>query len=253
MWHFCCRSDSIHTINYDGSDHRIILRKHDFLSHPFAISVFGIHVYWTDWRTNSLVQVKSTIKKKFFLNFFWADTSPFCGVTDTPVLGIWWCMLWISKPGWIPHLGASSLACNGFLRFTSGVTLADFLAASMAAEPFEIHVLEHIRTILYCILHINRTTKLLFELKLQLSERVHKNLLPHILSMNLRFNIILRKRFVISNDSIICRRINLTVVTQLSSRGRSLNRSICMCSIRCASQIYPVSLRMCGEKVCFVT
>ena len=105
-------------------------------------------------------------------------------------------------------------------------------------------------TILYCILHINRTTKLLFELKLQLSERVHKNLLPHILSMNPKFNIILRKRFVISNDGIVCRRISLTVVTQLSSRGRSLNRSICMCSIRCASQIYPVSLslRMCAKK-----
>ena len=53
----CFRSDSIHTINYDGSDHRIILHGHEFLSHPFAISVFGIHVYWTDWRTNSLVQV----------------------------------------------------------------------------------------------------------------------------------------------------------------------------------------------------
>ena len=56
------RSDSIHTINYDGSDHRVILHGHEFLSHPFAISVFGLHVYWTDWRTNSLVQVKCIIR-----------------------------------------------------------------------------------------------------------------------------------------------------------------------------------------------
>ena len=35
-----------------------------------------------------------------------------------------------------PHLCASSPACNAFLRFTSGVTAADLLTASMAAEHF---------------------------------------------------------------------------------------------------------------------
>ena len=35
----------------------------------------------------------------------------------------------------------SSSAYNGFLRFTSGAKPADLLVASMAAEPFPIHVL----------------------------------------------------------------------------------------------------------------
>ena len=40
----------------------------------------------------------------------------------------------ISKPGWIPCLCVLSPARNGFLRFTSGVTPADVLMASMAAS-----------------------------------------------------------------------------------------------------------------------
>ena len=54
--------------------------------------------------------------------------------TDTPVLDFWWCLSWVSKSGWIPCLHALSPACNGFLRFTSGATPADLLAASMAAS-----------------------------------------------------------------------------------------------------------------------
>ena len=30
--------------------------------------------------------------------------SPFRGATDTPVLDFWWCLPWVSKPGWIPCL-----------------------------------------------------------------------------------------------------------------------------------------------------
>ncbi len=33
-----------------------ILRGHEFLSHPFAVSLFGGNVYWTDWRTNTLTK-----------------------------------------------------------------------------------------------------------------------------------------------------------------------------------------------------
>ena len=36
--------------------------------------------------------------------------SPFCGATDTPVLDFWWRLPWVSKPGWIPRLRASSPA-----------------------------------------------------------------------------------------------------------------------------------------------
>ncbi|CAB3232339.1 unnamed protein product [Arctia plantaginis] len=50
------RSDSIHTTDYDGGDHREVLRGHPSLSHPFAITVFESHVYWTDWRSNSVVR-----------------------------------------------------------------------------------------------------------------------------------------------------------------------------------------------------
>ena len=39
-----------------------------------------------------------------------------------------------AKLGWIPHLHASSPVHNRFLTFTSGVTPADLLEASMAAD-----------------------------------------------------------------------------------------------------------------------
>ena len=41
----------------------------------------------------------------------------------------------VSKPVWIRHLCAFSLACNGFLRFTSGATPAELLAVRMLAKP----------------------------------------------------------------------------------------------------------------------
>ncbi|GBP36075.1 Low-density lipoprotein receptor-related protein 1 [Eumeta japonica] len=50
------RSDSIHTTLYDGSAHREVLRGHETLSHPFALTLFESHVYWTDWRSNSVVR-----------------------------------------------------------------------------------------------------------------------------------------------------------------------------------------------------
>ncbi|XP_056636916.1 low-density lipoprotein receptor-related protein 1 isoform X1 [Diorhabda sublineata] len=50
------RSDSIHTSNYDGGDLHEVMRNHEMLSHPFAITVFENYVYWTDWRTNSVVR-----------------------------------------------------------------------------------------------------------------------------------------------------------------------------------------------------
>ncbi|VDP10866.1 unnamed protein product [Soboliphyme baturini] len=52
------KSDSIHTTDYNGHDHRLVLKAHDFLSHPFAIVIFEDRVYWTDWRVNSIVRVR---------------------------------------------------------------------------------------------------------------------------------------------------------------------------------------------------
>ncbi|XP_014241482.1 low-density lipoprotein receptor-related protein 1 [Cimex lectularius] len=50
------RSDSIHRVNYDGTGHHEVVRGHELLSHPFAITLFRDHVYWTDWRSNSVLR-----------------------------------------------------------------------------------------------------------------------------------------------------------------------------------------------------
>lgn len=49
-------SDAIYSALYDGTEVIEILRGHEYLSHPFAVSVFGGSVYWTDWRTNTLAK-----------------------------------------------------------------------------------------------------------------------------------------------------------------------------------------------------
>lgn len=50
------RSDSIHTTTYDGLHHQEIMRGNEHLSHPFSIALYENYVYWTDWRTNSVVR-----------------------------------------------------------------------------------------------------------------------------------------------------------------------------------------------------
>ncbi|MFH4984421.1 hypothetical protein AB6A40_011130, partial [Gnathostoma spinigerum] len=51
------KSDSIHTIKYDGTDHREIIRDSSRLAHPFAITVFENNVYWSDWRVTAIIRV----------------------------------------------------------------------------------------------------------------------------------------------------------------------------------------------------
>ncbi|XP_015265029.1 PREDICTED: prolow-density lipoprotein receptor-related protein 1 [Gekko japonicus] len=50
------RSDAIYSALYDGSGHIEVLRGHEYLSHPFAVTLYGGEVYWTDWRTNTLAK-----------------------------------------------------------------------------------------------------------------------------------------------------------------------------------------------------
>ncbi|XP_035376859.1 low-density lipoprotein receptor-related protein 1B [Electrophorus electricus] len=50
------RSDAIYSALYDGTGMIEILRGHEFLSHPFAVSLYGGSVFWTDWRTNTLTK-----------------------------------------------------------------------------------------------------------------------------------------------------------------------------------------------------
>ncbi|XP_078324342.1 low-density lipoprotein receptor-related protein 1-like isoform X2 [Crassostrea virginica] len=49
------RSDSLHTVTYEGHDHRMILQDKDNIRHPFALTMFGSNIYWTDWGINALV------------------------------------------------------------------------------------------------------------------------------------------------------------------------------------------------------
>lgn len=56
IYYIDAHSDSIHTTNYDGSDHHLVIRDQKTLSHPFSISLFENYVYWTDWRTNSVMR-----------------------------------------------------------------------------------------------------------------------------------------------------------------------------------------------------
>ena len=53
------------------------------------------------------------------------DISPFCRATDAPVLDFCWRLPWVLKPGLIPHLCASSLACSGFLMFITSKSLLE--------------------------------------------------------------------------------------------------------------------------------
>ncbi|KAK6725534.1 hypothetical protein RB195_004075 [Necator americanus] len=50
------KSDTVHTVTYDGSDHVEVLRDHVFSTHPFSVDIFENHVYWTDWRINAIVR-----------------------------------------------------------------------------------------------------------------------------------------------------------------------------------------------------
>lgn len=52
------KSDSVHSINYDGSDERQILRDPIHLAHPFSITIFENYFYFTDWRTKNLYKVR---------------------------------------------------------------------------------------------------------------------------------------------------------------------------------------------------
>ncbi|CAD6194735.1 unnamed protein product [Caenorhabditis auriculariae] len=51
------KSDSIHTVTYDGKDHVEVARDLERLGHPFSIDVFGNFVFFSDWRTNTIGRV----------------------------------------------------------------------------------------------------------------------------------------------------------------------------------------------------
>lgn len=57
------RSDSLHTITYEGQDHRLVLLDKENIRHPFALTMFGSYVYWTDWGINAIVSVSTVFKE----------------------------------------------------------------------------------------------------------------------------------------------------------------------------------------------
>ena len=79
---------------------------------------------------------KLQIDNTYFLFKFWRTSILFV----RPLIPLFWTSDDICHGFQIqdefPHQHASSPACNGFLRFTSGVTPADLLAASVVAELF---------------------------------------------------------------------------------------------------------------------
>ncbi|XP_033629378.1 low-density lipoprotein receptor-related protein 1-like isoform X2 [Asterias rubens] len=91
------RSDSIHSILYDGSLPFTILQGHEFLYHPFAVTVFESTVYWTDWRTNAVygankwtgenvTLVQKTTTQPFDLHVFHPQRQPQVSPENNPCL-----------------------------------------------------------------------------------------------------------------------------------------------------------------------
>ena len=72
------------------------------------------------------------INPSIFQNNFFEDICTFCGATDTPVFDFWQ-----HKPKWWALFAlCRAVHVTHSLRFTSGMTPADLLTASMAAMLF---------------------------------------------------------------------------------------------------------------------
>lgn len=68
----------IETCDMNGH-HRVLVRKLSFYSHPFAISVFEDHIYWTDWETGA-VEVANKFTGKDRKHIIQMDTDRPLGV-----------------------------------------------------------------------------------------------------------------------------------------------------------------------------
>ncbi|KAL5005791.1 hypothetical protein ScPMuIL_016949 [Solemya velum] len=81
------RSDSVHTVDYMGKDERLILKRNNYMEHPFALSLYGDYVFWTDWNKNAVVKankftggnvtvVHETIPQPFDIQLFHPSRQP---------------------------------------------------------------------------------------------------------------------------------------------------------------------------------
>ena len=97
---------------------------------------FKFYVAHTLFKRVVWIRLKCYLLLFFFENNL-EDIGPSCGVTDTPSFGllVMFALGFKSRVDLLTCL-LHHPACNTILRFTSGVTPADILAASMAAKSF---------------------------------------------------------------------------------------------------------------------
>ncbi|KAG5677308.1 hypothetical protein PVAND_007077 [Polypedilum vanderplanki] len=70
------KSKEIHTIDYDGNNHKRILRNPEYLHHPFAITIYENNLYWTDWRLSSVITANKFTGSNVTI-FYQASIQPF--------------------------------------------------------------------------------------------------------------------------------------------------------------------------------
>ncbi|XP_022111824.1 prolow-density lipoprotein receptor-related protein 1-like [Acanthaster planci] len=89
------RSDSIHSVLYNGTQLFTILQGHVNMYHPFAITIFESTVYWTDWRSNgvygankwtgaNVTVVQKTSTQPFDLHVFHPQRQPYVSDDRNP-------------------------------------------------------------------------------------------------------------------------------------------------------------------------
>lgn len=70
------KSKEIHTVEYDGKNHKRILRNPEYLYHPFAITIYESSVFWTDWRLGSVIRADKFTGANASV-FYHSSTQPF--------------------------------------------------------------------------------------------------------------------------------------------------------------------------------
>ena len=98
IWWVDAKLDVIEHCDLNGKNRRVIL-AHDKIYHPFSISVFEDHVYWSDWyktaiyKANKFTGKNVTVLKQGLVNLFGISMihprrQPACKYKDCTVVEI---------------------------------------------------------------------------------------------------------------------------------------------------------------------